>query len=67
MSNHPGMHSTPTGKPILSVGIALFMPLPKMRLILMLGMFVHRNGCRFSAIAAIAAFAALVLTIVAAG
>lgn len=58
---HPGLLSTPTGMHIVTVGIALFILLPIMRLILMLGMFLHQRDYRFSAIAA------LVLVIVAAG
>jgi uncharacterized membrane protein len=46
---------------IVTVGIALFILLPIMRLILMLGMFLHQRDYRFSAITA------LVLAIVAAG
>ncbi|MFM0156658.1 DUF1634 domain-containing protein [Paraburkholderia sediminicola] len=56
-----GLLSTSAGMHIVSVGIALFILLPIMRLILMLGMFLHQRDYRFSAIAA------LVLVIVAAG
>jgi uncharacterized membrane protein len=45
----------------VTIGIALFILLPVMRLILMLGVFLHQRDYRFSAIAA------LVLVIVAAG
>ncbi|MEA3083863.1 MAG: hypothetical protein QOC89_1560 [Paraburkholderia sp.] len=58
---HPELLSTPTGMHIVTVGIALFILLPIMRLILMLGMFLHQRDYRFSAITA------LVLAIVAAG
>lgn len=58
---HAGLLSAPAGMPIVTVGIALFILLPIMRLILMLGMFLHQRDYRFSAIAA------LVLLIVAAG
>jgi uncharacterized membrane protein len=47
--------------PVVTIGIALFILLPVMRLILMLGVFLHQRDYRFSAIAA------LVLVIVAAG
>jgi uncharacterized membrane protein len=57
----PGLLSQPTGMHIVTIGIALFILLPVMRLILMLGMFLHQRDYRFSAIAA------LVLAIVAAG
>ncbi len=46
---------------IVTIGIALFILLPVMRLILMLGVFLHQRDYRFSAIAA------LVLAIVAVG
>jgi hypothetical protein len=49
------------GTSIVTAGIALFILLPIMRLILMLGVFVHQRDYRFGAIAA------LVLAIVAAG
>jgi hypothetical protein len=49
------------GAHIMTVGIALFILLPIMRLILMLGVFLHQRDYRFSAIAA------LVLMIVVAG
>ncbi|MFL9910898.1 DUF1634 domain-containing protein [Paraburkholderia sp. RL17-337-BIB-A] len=58
---HPEWLSTPTGMHIVTAGIALFILLPIMRLILMLGMFLHQRDYRFSAITA------LVLAIVAAG
>jgi uncharacterized membrane protein len=45
----------------MTAGIALFILLPIMRLILMLGAFVHQRDYRFGAIAA------LVLVIVVAG
>lgn len=53
--------NTLPGMPIVTAGIVLFMLLPIMRLILMLGMFLHQRDYRFGAIAA------LVLLIVAAG
>jgi hypothetical protein len=46
---------------IMTAGIALFILLPIMRLVLMLGVFLHQRDYRFSAIAA------LVLMIVVAG
>jgi nicotinamide riboside transporter PnuC len=46
---------------VMTAGIALFILLPIMRLILMLGAFVHQRDYRFGAIAA------LVLVIVVAG
>jgi hypothetical protein len=49
------------GAHIMTVGIALFILLPIMRLILMLGVFLHQRDYRFSVIAA------LVLMIVVAG
>lgn len=58
---HTGVVSPATGMRIMSAGIALFILLPIMRLILMLGVFVHQRDYRFGAIAA------LVLAIVAAG
>ncbi|CAE6810681.1 hypothetical protein R75483_05783 [Paraburkholderia domus] len=61
LRTHPGLHSTPAGMHIVTVGIALFILLPIMRLILMLGMFLHQRDYRFSAITA------LVLMIVAVG
>lgn len=61
LRTHPALLSTPTGMHIVTVGIALFILLPIMRLILMLGMFLHQRDYRFSAITA------LVLAIVAAG
>jgi uncharacterized membrane protein YhaH (DUF805 family) len=54
-------HPVSAGMPVVTVGIALFILLPVMRLILMLGVFLHQRDYRFSAIAA------LVLVIVAAG
>ncbi|MFM0207704.1 DUF1634 domain-containing protein [Paraburkholderia sediminicola] len=56
-----GLLSMPAGTHIVTVGIALFILLPVMRLILMLGMFLHQRDYRFSAITA------LVLVIVAVG
>ncbi|MFM0172548.1 DUF1634 domain-containing protein [Paraburkholderia sediminicola] len=53
--------STSAGMSVVTAGIALFILLPVMRLILMLGVFLHQRDYRFSAIAA------LVLAIVAAG
>ncbi|MFM0220594.1 DUF1634 domain-containing protein [Paraburkholderia dipogonis] len=53
--------STSVGMSVVTAGIALFILLPVMRLILMLGVFLHQRDYRFSAIAA------LVLAIVAAG
>ncbi|RKE39708.1 uncharacterized protein DUF1634 [Paraburkholderia sp. BL23I1N1] len=61
MRTPPGLLSMPAGIHIVTIGIALFILLPVMRLILMLGMFLHQRDYRFSAIAA------LVLVIVAAG
>jgi hypothetical protein len=58
---HGGAAASATGMSIVTAGIALFILLPIMRLILMLGMFLHQRDYRFSAIAA------LVLAIVAAG
>ncbi|KAA1013214.1 DUF1634 domain-containing protein [Paraburkholderia panacisoli] len=57
----PRAHAAPSGMSIVTAGIALFILLPAMRLILMLGVFLHQRDYRFSAIAA------LVLAIVAAG
>jgi uncharacterized membrane protein YhaH (DUF805 family) len=54
-------HPASAGMPVVTIGIALFILLPVMRLILMLGVFLHQRDYRFSAIAA------LVLVIVAAG
>lgn len=54
-------HATPAGMSVMSAGIALFILLPVMRLILMLGVFLRRRDYRFGAIAA------LVLAIVAVG
>ncbi|KFX66648.1 DUF1634 domain-containing protein [Paraburkholderia fungorum] len=61
MRTLPEMLSISAGMHVMTVGIALFILLPIMRLILMLGMFLHQRDYRFSAIAA------LVLLIVAAG
>jgi hypothetical protein len=61
MRTHSGAHPAAAGMSIVTVGIALFILLPIMRLILMLGVFLHQRDYRFSAIAA------LVLAIVAAG
>ncbi|CAE6801530.1 DUF1634 domain-containing protein [Paraburkholderia haematera] len=61
MRAHPGLLSMTAGTHIVTIGIALFILLPVMRLILMLGMFLHQRDYQFSAIAA------LVLVIVAAG
>ncbi len=61
MRTHAGLLSLPVGMHIVTVGIALFILLPVMRLILMLGMFLHQRDYRFSAITA------LVLVIVAVG
>jgi uncharacterized membrane protein len=49
------------GAAVMTAGIALFILLPIMRLILMLGVFLHQRDYRFGAIAA------LVLAIVATG
>lgn len=62
----PWAHSWPSATAvaaahIMTTGIALFILLPIMRLILMLGVFLHQRDYRFSAIAA------LVLMIVIAG
>ncbi|MFM0627270.1 DUF1634 domain-containing protein [Paraburkholderia xenovorans] len=54
-------HPASAGMPVATIGIALFILLPVMRLILMLGVFQHQRDYRFSAVAA------LVLMIVAAG
>lgn len=54
-------HPASAGMPVVTLGIALFILLPVMRLILMLGVFLHQRDYRFSVIAA------LVLAIVAAG
>jgi uncharacterized membrane protein len=56
-----GLLSTATGTHIVTAGIALFILLPVMRLILMLGIFLRQRDYRFSLIAA------LVLAIIAAG
>ena len=61
MRTHGGVHPSAAGMSIVTIGIALFILLPIMRLILMLGVFLHQRDYRFSAIAA------LVLAIVAAG
>ncbi len=55
------VHAAAVGTHIVIAGIALFILLPIMRLILMIGMFLHQRDYRFSAIAA------LVLAIVIAG
>lgn len=55
------VHPITAGMPIMTAGIALFILLPIMRLILMLGVFLHQRDYRFGAIAA------LVLAIVAVG
>jgi hypothetical protein len=60
-THHGAAHAAPAGMSIVTAGIALFILLPIMRLILMLGVFLHQRDYRFSAIAA------LVLAIVAAG
>jgi hypothetical protein len=54
-------HPTPIGMSVMTAGIALFVLLPIMRLILMLGVFLRRRDYWFGAIAA------LVLAIVAVG
>jgi uncharacterized membrane protein YhaH (DUF805 family) len=54
-------HTTAIGMSVMTAGIALFILLPIMRLILMLGVFLRRRDYRFGAIAA------LVLAIVAVG
>lgn len=51
----------PAGMPIITAGIALFILLPVLRLVLMLGVFLRERDYRFGAIAA------LVLAIVIAG
>ncbi|WP_260854680.1 DUF1634 domain-containing protein [Paraburkholderia sp. BCC1884] len=56
-----GSAGAAVGMRIMSAGIALFILLPIMRLILMLGVFVRQRDYRFGAIAA------LVLAIVATG
>jgi uncharacterized membrane protein len=58
---HSDVHAAAVGTHIVIAGIALFILLPIMRLILMIGMFLHQRDYRFSAIAA------LVLAIVIAG
>ncbi|MFT4068407.1 DUF1634 domain-containing protein [Paraburkholderia sp.] len=54
-------HATSAGMSVMTAGVALFILLPIMRLILMLGVFLRRRDYRFGAIAA------LVLAIVAVG
>ncbi|WP_233835931.1 DUF1634 domain-containing protein [Paraburkholderia sp. ZP32-5] len=54
-------HAAAIGMSVMTAGIALFILLPVMRLILMLGVFLRRRDYRFGAIAA------LVLAIVAVG
>lgn len=61
LHTHGSAHAAAAGMSVVTVGIALFILLPVMRLILMLGAFLHQRDYRFSAIAA------LVLVIVAAG
>lgn len=68
MTAQPGRPQTgahqagmPLGTSIVKVGIALFIALPVLRLVLMLGVFLHRRDYRFSAVTA------LVLLIVLAG
>lgn len=61
LRTHGSAHPATAGMSIMTVGIALFILLPIMRLILMLGVFLHQRDYRFGAIAA------LVLAIVAAG
>ena len=60
---HTASHHTalPPGMPLVTAGIALFILLPVLRLILMLGVFLQQRDYRFSAITV------LVLLIVAAG
>jgi hypothetical protein len=58
---HGGTGPATIGASVMTAGIALFILLPIMRLILMLGVFLHQRDYRFGAIAA------LVLAIVAAG
>lgn len=58
---HGDAHAAAAGMSVVTAGIALFILLPIMRLILMLGVFLRQRDYRFSAIAA------LVLAIVAAG
>lgn len=50
---------------VVTADIALFIPLPVMRLILMSGVFLHHRDYRFSAMAA--PVPAIVLAIVSAG
>jgi uncharacterized membrane protein len=61
LHTHGGAHRAAADMPVVTAGIALFILLPIMRLILMLGVFVHQRDYRFGAIAA------LVLAIVAVG
>jgi uncharacterized membrane protein len=60
---HAALHraALPPGMPIVTAGIALFILLPVLRLMLMLGVFLQLRDYRYSAITA------LVLLIVAAG
>jgi hypothetical protein len=46
-------HAAPSGMSIVTAGIALFILLPIMRLILILGVCLHQRDYRFSAIAAL--------------
>lgn len=63
LAAHGGAHRAawPDGMRIVTAGIALFILLPVLRLMLMLGVFLHQRDYRFSAITL------LVLLIVAAG
>jgi uncharacterized membrane protein len=63
LDTHAGAHRAawPDGMRIVTAGIALFILLPVLRLMLMLGVFLHQRDYRFSAITL------LVLLIVAAG
>ena len=60
---HSALHrvALPPGMPLVTAGIALFILLPVLRLILMLGAFLQQRDYRYSAITA------LVLLIMAAG
>lgn len=49
-----------TGAHIMTAGVALFILLPIMRLILMLGVFLHQRDYRFSAITALVLMIVLV-------
>ncbi|MFL9868132.1 DUF1634 domain-containing protein [Paraburkholderia fungorum] len=53
------LESALPGMPVVTAGIALFILLPVMRLILMLGMFLHQRDYRFGAITA---FVLLIVT-----